>query len=104
MVFLHTSCKDKHVRPDDILSKKDFVELLCDMHIADAYTESKGFQGDTLVLTNKKNFTKILSNYKIKEADFTKTYNFYIQNPEDFDLVYLEVVNRLSQMQADANR
>ncbi len=104
VVVAFLSCKDKKVRPKDILSKQDFIDVLCDIHIADAYTENKGFQADTLVLTNKKNFEKVLSNHKIKKEIFDKTYQFYTQNPEDFDLVYLEVIDKLSQMQADANR
>ena len=74
------------------------------MHIADAYTETKGFQSDTLILTNKKNLVKVLANHHLEEKTFRKTYEFYVQNPEDFDLVYLEVIDKLSQMQADANR
>lgn len=104
LLYIGEACKDKKVRPNDILKKEDFVNILCDIHISDAYTEYKGFQADSLIGTQKKNFKQILINYNTDSATFTKTYNFYLNNPDDFDLVYLEVVDRLSQMQADAGK
>ncbi|MEI6311619.1 MAG: DUF4296 domain-containing protein [Bacteroidota bacterium] len=99
-----TACKDKKVRPKDILSKQEFIDVLCDIHISDAYTEYKGYQADTLVMTNQMNFKTVLQAHKVNQEVFMKTYNFYMQNPEDMDLVYLEVIDKLSQMQADANK
>jgi hypothetical protein len=53
---------------------------------------------------NKANLDQILLNYHANRKAFDDTYRFYIQNPDDFDLIYLDVINKLSQMQADANK
>ena len=98
------SCKDKKVRPKNILPKKEFVSILADVHLTDAWMEKKGIPADSLALLSKANFKQILTNYHTDRKTFDATYTFYIQNPDDFDLVYLDVINRLSQMQADATK
>lgn len=103
-VLFVLSCKDKKVRPKNILPKKEFVSILADVHLSDAWMEKKGILSDSLALLSKANFSQILMNYHTDRKTFDATYSFYIQNPDDFDLVYLEVINRLSQMQADATK
>ena len=104
MLLITIACKDKKVRPENLLPREDFVNILTDVHLTDALLEQNGLQGDSLVIFNKANFDQILKNYKASRKTFNATYAFYIQNPDDFDLIYLDIVNKLSQMQADANK
>jgi hypothetical protein len=104
VILLAFACKDKKVRPDNLLPREEFVNILTDMHVTDAMLEHKGMQGDSLVMFNKANLDQILVNYHANRKAFDDTYRFYIQNPDDFDLIYLDVINKLSQMQADANK
>ena len=103
-LLISFACKDKKVRPENLLPREDFVNILTDIHLTDAWLERKGIQGDSLVIYNKANFEQILANYHANRKAFNATYAFYIQNPDDFDLIYLDVIDKLSQMQADANK
>jgi len=103
-VLLLSDCKDKKVRPKNILPKQEFVRILADVHLTDAWMEKKEILSDSLAPLCKANFNQILLNYHTDRKTFDATYRFYIQNPDDFDLVYLDVINRLSQMQADATK
>lgn len=95
------SCKQKN--EDKVLQTKiekgKFEDILVDIHIAEVLVEHKNYvDSDSLYLRTKANTHQILRNYHVSEADYEQTYSYYLQNPDDFNVVYDEVIAKLTKI------
>lgn len=94
------ACNTKTDREKKILEDDQMVELLVDYHLIQSFHELKGLPQDTLNLYNNKHFNIILKEKGVSREDFQSTFDYYMQNPEDFMKVYEQVVVELDSVAA----
>jgi len=100
LILSITSCKNK--KPEkDILSQKEFINVLVDIHLANAtlnYMQAdknwKNYKADDY-------YPSILKKHNVSVKKFEKTIQYYIKQPVKYDAVYDSVINRLSIMQGN---
>jgi hypothetical protein len=97
------ACKDKQAKPAGMLDKQTFEKILIDVHITDAMIDKRNTTRDSIFLYHSADFNQILKNHHAKKKDFLVTYKYYVHHPAAFDLVYLDIVEELSRMQAEAH-
>ncbi len=97
------SCTDKEkpIRKKDIIPQEDLVVILADIHITDGIlnmpTNLDKYPGrDTL-----SNYNDIFINHGYSREIFDKTLIYYSNHPDDFELVYEEVLNNLSKTESE---
>ncbi len=81
------------------LSKEKMVEVLLDVHLAEA--------SFTVIARNKKDdqseikneYALLFKKHEVQAEDFFSTYNFYIEHPALLDSVYGELVSRITTLQ-----
>ena len=84
--------------PQDILSENSFINLLKDIHLAEAKFElhkTKGMENAKNELAH--NYNTIYETYEITVDDFDKTLDYYAQHPEQLEKIYTSVLEQLTK-------
>lgn len=84
--------------PQDILSENSFIDLLKDIHLAEAKFEllkTKGMENAKNELAH--NYSAIYETHQITAYDFDKTIDYYAQHPEQLEKIYTRVLEQLTK-------
>ena len=84
--------------PQDILSENSFINLLKDIHLAEAKFElhkTKGMENAKNELAH--NYSTIYKTHEITGDDFDKTLDYYAQHPEQLEKIYTSVLEQLTK-------
>ena len=84
--------------PQDILSENIFINLLKDIHLAEAKFElhkTKGMENAKNELAH--NYSTIYKTHEITPDDFDKTLDYYAQHPEKLEKIYTRVLEQLTK-------
>ena len=84
--------------PQDILSENIFINLLKDIHLAEAKYElhkTKGMENAKNELAH--NYSTIYKTHEITGDDFDKTLDYYAQHPEQLEKIYTLVLEQLTK-------
>jgi hypothetical protein len=89
-------------RPSGVLSKEKMIDLLVDINLAESALRvglpAHNLPSDSLY--QKSQFIKVFEKNKVKPDDFDKSLNYYTEHVEELNEIYLEVINRLTVMEA----
>lgn len=97
------SCsKPKPEIPPGILSRKEMIPILADIHIAQAATATFT-TGDTANYSITNYLPFILKNHHVERALYDSSITFYMQHPEIMEEMYDEVINELSKKQGEVS-
>jgi hypothetical protein len=99
LFFACAPSNEKDKMPDDIIPQEKMVNILSDMHIAEAMARNKIHLGDTNVQTVINYYGVIYKKNNISEANFKKSYEYYMHHPLLLDSVYSEIITKLSDQQ-----
>jgi hypothetical protein len=81
--------------PDNVIDQEKMVNVLVDMHIADAVLGRVRNQ-DTMLMMASSKYYYIFKKYGIDSAKFTQSLKFYNYQPEKFTKMYTAVVDSLN--------
>ncbi len=94
------NCSNKDKTPDHVIPYNDMVNILVEIHITDGLLTSNKIRRK-LVKNDTTNFyNTILKNYGYLRKDFDTSLFYYSKNINQYDLIYEEVLNRLSEMES----
>ncbi|MFI5221494.1 MAG: DUF4296 domain-containing protein [Bacteroidia bacterium] len=82
--------------PEGILSKEKMTDMLADIHTAEALVRMTPHLGDTNTQTVINYYAFIYKKHGVSEADFKKSFEFYVHQPILFDSIYSDVITKLS--------
>ena len=86
--------------PADVLSPDSMVQVLSDIHLAEAEATLHPYS-DSLGIINLPAYYKyIFNNHKLDTAMFNRSMNFYLSNPELLNTVYNGILDELSTRHA----
>jgi len=99
LLCLLLACAEKKENiPQDILSEKEFVVVLKDIHLAKAKFElqkNKDLERGKNELVNS--YTLIYKKNNVSEDTFKKTLDYYAQNPEKLERIYTNILEKLTK-------
>ena len=89
-------------KPMGTLSEEQMTAVLVDIHLTEATlkiaSDSISRLNDTTDLRNR--FATVFRKHDINPDDFNSSLNYYIQHIELLEKIYVEVINRLTVMEA----
>ena len=88
----------------EILSETEFVNMLKEVHLAEAAFElnkSKGVETAKKALANT--YSEIYSTRNINKDRFEKTLSYYANHPEELEQIYSKALNDLMQERTTLN-
>ena len=82
--------------PDWVIPEDKMTDLLTDMHIIEGARIGTRVLGDTLSVNA--HYEKLWEKYEVSAAIYDSSFRFYSRNAERMDLMYEEVLTRLTKM------
>ncbi len=89
VLFFLFSCNQNS---NNILPKKEFINLLIDIHIADGYVVEKALFDKDLENDSTSYYNSVFKKYNINRTDFDENINHYTKDFTEFEEIYNEVV------------
>lgn len=88
-------------KPEYLLTEKQMIEMLVDIHIAEAtYVQ---MAHDSIIRNSSAvNFYySILDKYQVPDSVFEKSFIFYASTPKQFEEMYKDVMSKLSEKEQE---
>ena len=99
-VIIFSCNKPKTVIPAGVLTEKEMIPVLTDVHIAQAAATAFDPK-DTSAYTMDELLDAILRNHHIERTVYDSSISFYTRHPELMKAMYDEVINELSKKQGE---
>lgn len=82
-----------------VLSKDQMVEVLIDIHLAEAGVQDIRLKNDSSILVYRTQEKLLYKKHNISDSTFIKSYNYYIEHPDQLEEIYSAVIDSLSLKQ-----
>lgn len=89
-------CCGKKEPPPGVLSRADMAAVMTEIYLTEARLGSTLFPRDSLALIFKARESAILDSAGISQDALKLSYEYYLQHPDEFELVYETVVDSLN--------
>lgn len=101
--FILLSCDKPPVeKPADLIGEEQMIDLLTDIHLAEATFMNRHYQDSLLSNSSSANFYySVLKKHQVADTVFEKSYVFYLSQPKKFEKMYRLVMNNLNEMEQE---
>lgn len=84
-------------KPKHLIKEKQMINMLVDIHLAEATFNHR--RNDSIVRKSSSvNFYySVLEKYEVPDSVFDRSFVYYASNPKNFEKMYREVMNKLSE-------
>jgi len=88
-------------KPSGTLSEKEMVDILVDIHLTEATLKMANDSGIRLSDTNelRKRYAQVFVKNDVDPDDFNASLNYYLEHIDEFEKIYVEVINRLTALE-----
>lgn len=88
--------------PENLLERNKMIEMMIDIHLAEAAFQSRRYQ-DSLFLnaTSADFYYSVLQDHQVADSTFEKSFVYYASNPKKFEKMYQDVMNKLNEMEQE---
>lgn len=99
VVILAASCSLIPADDGDIIERNKFVDVLVDIHLADAIIAEKGYRvvSDSLIIGQY--YDDVMKKHSISRKEFDNTIEYYTSKGLEYKHVYNDVVEKLTTLQ-----
>lgn len=104
LILSIASCRKSEDHSSADLSKEEMIDILVDMHLAQASLDLEKVQGDSMFLGARKYYATIFQLHEVTEEEFYSSFEYYEKHTDEFHEIYEEVVNRLNELDASTNK
>jgi hypothetical protein len=94
-IILLAGCAKKDKKPADILSHEQMVKALVHVYAAEQKMNI-GLSVDSANVVFKKIEGRIFDDMGIPDSVFNKSYDYYMERPKEFELIYTALVDTLN--------
>ena len=100
LIVIPLSCKNSH-KNKYLIPEKTLINLLTDIHLADATTFVARELQSTSVYDTLSYSLYIFDKYNVTRQQFDSTLSYYSANPATLEKIYEKVVNNLSRIEGE---
>lgn len=91
ILLLSCESKIKFEKPENLLSKEEMIDLLTDMHLANATSGINNIQEEK----NRNYMSLVYEKYGIDSVRFAESNLYYAANVDDYEKIFVAVEKRL---------
>ena len=103
LVLLSANCRGKG--RDKILTEKQLIDLLVDIHVADGIAMHEGDKyGATYLLDSASLYQSVFDKHGVTRRQFDTTMVFYSSRPKRFNEIYNQVLLQVKRMEDEVTR
>ncbi len=99
LVVAFFSCdKEAYKKPKNLISEKKMVNIMVDLHIAEATYRKFRYTKDNWIskVSSASFYHSILDKYKVSQSNFEESYLYYVSRPKKYEKIYSAVTDRLN--------
>ena len=85
----------------NIIEKSKFIDVLVDIHIADATLVVKGFRPRTDSTKIRLYYNDVLLKHNVTQKQIQNTFKFYSRNPKKFEAIYEQVSEKIVKLEEE---
>lgn len=85
----------------DIINEDTFIDVLVDIHIADATLVVKGLKINSDSTKIRMFYNDVLLKYNVTQKQIENTFVFYSKNPRDFEELYEKVSENIVKLESE---
>ena len=101
VVTLLFSCNKKQKEiPAEIIQKDSMVNIIVDLHLADAILLNPLTQSKISDISSNRLYKTVLDKYNITRERFNKSIDYYAETPAVLDSIYDKVIEQLSLIES----
>jgi hypothetical protein len=99
------SCKEKGFpKPKNLLGEKEMVDILHDMHLAEAYSNHYRINSQPRKIESKDLYFSVLKKHGVADSTFANSIVYYSSMPKRYEKIYQQVVDRLNMLEEETNK
>ncbi|MCW5912774.1 MAG: DUF4296 domain-containing protein [Cyclobacteriaceae bacterium] len=87
---------NRESRPPGVLSPAEFSKVLVEVYLAEARMSNSAFQRDSAIKLFVPFEEKLFRKFELPDSVVQKTYQYYLDNPEQLEKIYDSVIDTLS--------
>ncbi len=103
LIVISCSEQEKRIRKKDVIPDDELIALLADIHIADGILDMPSYLKKYPGRDSISNYNDVIHQHGFTRERFDMTLKYYSNNPDDFELIYEKVLNKLSQLESEVN-
>lgn len=88
-------------KPDKVLDEKEMVEVLVDVHLAEAVLTRIRGKGENVEDLTNAYYQKVFEKHEINKKIFDTSMYYYQQNLGEMDEIYEQVITKLNKMERE---
>lgn len=103
VLFAAAACDDPPMpKPEKLIERDKMVEMLADIHIAEAAFNSLRHRDSLVQNSSSADFYySILEKYNVQDTVFEQSFVFYASQPREFEKMYREAMNILNELEQE---
>lgn len=99
--FVFVACEEEEKIPDYIISEEKFVEVLTDIQKAESIVRLGYNRSADSSYVNDSVYAAVFREQGVSRADFDSTMNYYLNNLEQMESIYDQVLENISKESAE---
>ena len=100
-----SACNSTKIKePNDLIERAEFVQVLADIHLADAVVEQRSNIEKPDTALTAQVYEQVFLSRHISRAQFKDSYRYYEAQPALLNKMYEEVITELSKRQAKLSK
>ncbi|GET30374.1 DUF4296 domain-containing protein [Prolixibacter sp. SD074] len=103
-LWLLASCSNSNKVPEGILSHKQMVDLLVDIHLSEAINGQRFRLDKTTKNFSNDLYFSICKKHGVDPDVFAQSVLYYGKHPKQYDVIYDQVLNRLNEMEEQVKK
>ncbi|NOR76182.1 MAG: DUF4296 domain-containing protein [Draconibacterium sp.] len=86
-------------KPDNLIKEKKMIEMLVDIHIAEATFNHMRYDSIIRNSSSANFYYSVLEKYEVPDSVFEQSFVYYSSVPREFEKMYRKVMNELSELE-----
>lgn len=98
LIIAFVACDNEVIKkPNHLVNEKKMINMLVDIHLAEAAFNHMRYDSIIRNSSSVNFYSSVLAKYEVADSVFEKSYVYYVSNPKNFEKMYREVMNKLSE-------
>ncbi len=100
LVVFGLSCSTKSQAPEQLIPKDSMVNVIVDLHLADAILLNPMVQSKISDVSSNKLYETVMNKHRITRQQFNESLEYYAKDPKVLDSIYDVVIEKLNMIES----
>jgi hypothetical protein len=92
------ACHKHNKNTIDIIPKNKMIDIMFDVHLIEAKININQMKGENPTNLTIEYYNALFKKYNITKAEYEKSIEYYAENPEKFEDIYIQIINKFNSI------